>query len=159
MASSNGIQQTENGAKGNFTGHVAVNQASHRGWPRRRTTDPRADLHTNGPHRFPRKSETRFRPVVSTDLPLIVGRTRTGEGEGEGWPRRGADRSRVAKRCASWPERVCVGRVEARVGSRSNIKSYLAPLYPEVVLSLTPSLFPFHSIETTSSRLSLSRRV
>lgn len=40
-------RHTTNGAKGNFTGHVAVNQASHRGWSRRRTTDPRADLRTN----------------------------------------------------------------------------------------------------------------
>ena len=45
---------SSNGAKGtNFTGHVAVNQASHRGWPRGRATERifaqtvRTDFHGN----------------------------------------------------------------------------------------------------------------
>jgi len=82
---------------------------------------------------FARKSETRFRTVVSTDLAPIgpssggsngaeIDRMRGGEGGGE----RERERDAVSK----WKRVDSV--VEPRVGSRSNIKSYLAPLYPEV---------------------------
>ena len=59
------------------------------GWPCRPARTASISART-----IPRKSETRFRPVVSTDLPLIVGGLGGVGWGGEGGFGKGVDRSR-----------------------------------------------------------------